>query len=169
MSRGATAYIGLGSNLGDRRENLRRALQALASVAEISVRRVASLYRTAPIGITDQPEFLNTVVEISTTLTPRVLLVRLLQIENELGRVREEKWGPRVIDLDLLLYDDMEIVTEDLEIPHPRLEQRGFVVAPLAELAADMVLPSGVSAAVLADKLRQEQSVVRVKDGGWAD
>lgn len=168
MSRGETAYIGFGSNLGNRQENLRRALQALASTTGVLVCRTASLYRTAPVGITDQPEFLNTVAEVSTTLTPYRLLIRILQIENELGRVREEKWGPRIIDLDLLLYDDIEIVTEDLVIPHPRLEERAFVVAPLAELMPGMVLPGGTSAAVLAAELQQEQFVERIEGGGWA-
>ncbi|MEW6448829.1 MAG: 2-amino-4-hydroxy-6-hydroxymethyldihydropteridine diphosphokinase [Bacillota bacterium] len=169
MSRGATAYVGLGSNLGDRKENLRRALQALRSTPGILVRRVASLYRTAPVGVSNQPEFLNTVVEVLTTLTPRRLLSRLLEIENELGRVRGERWGPRIIDLDLLLYGGAEIAMRDLVVPHPRLEERAFVVAPIAEIAPDLILPGGAGAAALAAELQKEQSVERVMDGGWAD
>lgn len=169
MGREATAYIGLGSNLGDSRENLRRALNALRRAAGITVCRVASLYRTDPVGIVDQPEFLNTVVEVSTTLSPRRLLARLLEIEDELGRVRGERWGPRVIDLDLLLYDNAEIFTGDLAVPHPRLKERAFVVVPLAELTPDLVLPGGTGTAVLAAKLSREQFVERVKDDGWPD
>lgn len=169
MNLGVTAFIGMGSNLGDRKENLRRAVRALKLAPDILVKRVASLYRTAPVGVPDQPDFLNTVAEITTTLSPRELLVRLLAIEKNLGRVRGERWGPRVIDLDLLLYDKTEIVTEDLVIPHPRLEKRAFVVVPLAELAPDLVLPGGTRAALLAAKLMQEQLVERVQDSGWQD
>jgi 2-amino-4-hydroxy-6-hydroxymethyldihydropteridine diphosphokinase len=135
----ATAYIGLGSNLGDRGENLPRALERLGAA------RVSTIRETDPVGVTEQPRFLNAVAELETDLPPRALLDRLLEIERDLGRDREseERWGPRAIDLDLLLYDDEVIDEPGLTVPHPRLAERRFVLEPLAELAPDLVLPDG--------------------------
>ena len=135
----ATAYIGLGSNLGDRGENLRRALERLGAA------RVSTIRETDPVGVTEQPRFLNAVAELETDLPPRALLDRLLEIERDLGRDREseERWGPRAIDLDLLLYDDEVIDEPGLTVPHPRLAERRFVLEPLAELAPELVLPDG--------------------------
>jgi 2-amino-4-hydroxy-6-hydroxymethyldihydropteridine diphosphokinase len=135
----ATAYIGLGSNLGDRGENLRRALERLGAA------RVSTIRETDPVGVTEQPRFLNAVAELETGLPPRALLDRLLEIERDLGRDREseERWGPRTIDLDLLLYDDEVIDEPGLTVPHPRLAERRFVLEPLHELAPDLVLPDG--------------------------
>ncbi|HLX25959.1 MAG TPA: 2-amino-4-hydroxy-6-hydroxymethyldihydropteridine diphosphokinase [Candidatus Cybelea sp.] len=126
------AYIGIGSNLGDRTANAERALGEIASLG--SVKRVSSFYRTAPWGNPDQPSYLNAVVAIETTLSPRTLLERLRSIEERMGRVRGERWGPRTIDLDLLLYDDLELDEPDLRIPHPYLRERAFVLVPLAEV-----------------------------------
>lgn len=165
MSGGVTAYIGVGSNLGDRRENMRRAIRLLAETGEIKVERVAPLYRTAPLGVEDQPEFFNSVVEVETTLSPQELLARLLKVEASLGRVREKRWGPRVIDLDLLLYDDLQLVTPELILPHPRLTERAFVVVPLSELAPEMLLPGGVKAGELAGRLKNHQWVEKVAEG----
>lgn len=156
------AYIGLGSNLGNRAENLQRAVQLLCDTPGVIVRRVASLYRTAPLGVSGQPEFLNSVVEVVTVLSPHELLERLLTIETALGRVRRERWGPRVIDLDLLLYDEVTVATPTLELPHPRLVERAFVVVPLAELEPELLLPGGFKAAALATELQQEQYVERM-------
>jgi 2-amino-4-hydroxy-6-hydroxymethyldihydropteridine diphosphokinase len=135
----ATAYIGLGSNLGDRGENLRRALERLGAA------RVSTIQETDPVGVTEQPRFLNAVAELETGLPPRALLDRLLEIERDLGRDREseERWGPRTIDLDLLLYDDEVIDEPGLTVPHLRLAERRFVLEPLHELAPDLVLPDG--------------------------
>jgi 2-amino-4-hydroxy-6-hydroxymethyldihydropteridine diphosphokinase len=163
-----TAYIGMGSNLGDRRENLRRAVSLLQDSPLMEVKRLAPLYRSAPLGDTGQPEFLNTVAQVAATLAPRELLNCLLEVEKKLGRVRKERWGPRVIDLDLLLYDDMTVQEPDLVVPHPRLTERAFVVVPLAAIAPDITLPGGFTPAVLAAELRKTQFIERVAGVEWA-
>jgi 2-amino-4-hydroxy-6-hydroxymethyldihydropteridine diphosphokinase len=129
------AYIGLGSNLGDRRAMLAGALESLHP------RRVSSVVETEPWGKTDQPRFLNAVAEIETDLEPDDLLRRLMDLERGLGRERGEKWGPRTIDLDLLLYGDRQVRSEDLSVPHPRLHERRFVLEGLAELCPDATVP----------------------------
>ncbi|HYY32952.1 MAG TPA: 2-amino-4-hydroxy-6-hydroxymethyldihydropteridine diphosphokinase [Gaiellaceae bacterium] len=136
------AYIGLGSNLGDREMALR---QALAGLEELGAVRVSSVRETEPVGITDQPRFLNAVAELNTELAARDLLDRLLELERTIGRNRtkETRWGPRTIDLDLLLYGDEVIAEPGLTVPHPRLAEREFVLEPLYELAPDLVLPDG--------------------------
>jgi 2-amino-4-hydroxy-6-hydroxymethyldihydropteridine diphosphokinase len=136
------AYIGLGANLGDREGNLR---SALGRLAELGPLRVSSFRETDPVGVTDQPRFLNAAAKLETDLGPRDLLERLLEIERELGRDRsgEERWGPRPIDLDLLLYGDDLIDEPGLSVPHPRLAERRFVLEPLHELAPGLVLPDG--------------------------
>ena len=139
-----TAYVGLGSNLGDRAGNLRMALSELAQMPTISITRVSSLYETAPVGVTTQPEFINAVAALETSLTPAALLAAFLHLENKMGRVRTFRWGPRVIDLDLLLYGREQIALPELIVPHPRLHERAFVLAPLAEIAPDLSLPGGV-------------------------
>jgi 2-amino-4-hydroxy-6-hydroxymethyldihydropteridine diphosphokinase len=137
------AYVGLGSNLGDREATLLRALQGLKDEPEIEILAVSSLRETDPVGYLDQPRFLNGVAVIETSLTARELLGRLLDIERRLGRRRGEgpPLGPRTIDLDLLLYGDETIAEPGLQIPHPRLHERLFVLEPLAELAPDAVVP----------------------------
>lgn len=129
------AYIGLGSNLGDRQGTLRSALARLAP------RRVSSIVETEPWGRPDQPRFLNCVAEIETTLSPEALLDRLQELEREFGRARAERWGPRTLDLDLLLYGELEIRTPRLIVPHPFLAERRFVLEGLAELCPDRVVP----------------------------
>ncbi len=136
-----TAYVGLGSNLGDRQDNLRTALSELRQMPTISILRVSSLYESAPVGVTEQPEFLNAVAALETALPATDLLDVFLYLENKLGRVRTFRWGPRVIDLDLLLYGDAQIALPSLTVPHPRLREREFVLVPLAEIAPELVLP----------------------------
>ncbi len=136
-----TAYIGLGTNLGDRRGALETALQEMHQPPIICVERVSSVYETAPVGVTEQPDFLNAVARLRTTLLPRELLDVLLHLENKMGRVRTLRWGPRVIDLDLLIYGDAQVSEPGLEVPHPRLRERAFVLGPLAEIAPDLCLP----------------------------
>ncbi len=137
-----TVYIALGSNLGDRRATISAAVDRLRLAPGIDDLQLSALRETEPVGgPPDQPPYLNAVARISTSLAPRNLLARLQQIEADLGRVRRESWGPRTIDLDLLLYDDATIDEPDLTIPHPRMHQRRFVLAPLAELAPDLVHP----------------------------
>ncbi len=136
------AYIGLGTNLGDRELNLRRALARLEELGSV---RASSFRETDPVGVIDQPRFLNAAAELETELPPRELLERLLEIERELGRERatERRWGPRVIDLDLLLSGQEAIDEPGLTVPHPRLADRRFVLEPLCELNEDLTLPDG--------------------------
>lgn len=137
----SAAYIGLGSNLGDRAGNLQTALSELAQMPTINITQVSSLYETAPVGVTEQPEFVNAVAALETTLTPLELLGVFLHLENKIGRVRTVRWGPRVIDLDLLLYGSERIALPELTVPHPRLHERAFVLVPLAEIAPNLALP----------------------------
>lgn len=141
----ARAYVGLGSNLGDREATIRQALELLDCGPGVRVVGVSSLRETDPVGYVDQPRFLNGACTVETELSPRQLLDRLLAIERSLGRKRsqEERWGPRVIDLDLLLYEDEVIDDPGLTLPHPRLAERRFVLEPLDELDPTLVLPDG--------------------------
>lgn len=136
------AYLGLGSNLGDRLGNLQR---AVAFLGERGVRLVRSsrVYETDPVGGPPQPDYLNAVVEVETDLEPRALLDACLAVEDALGRERVERWGPRVIDVDVLTHDDVVVDEPDLQLPHPRMHERGFVLVPLLELDADPPLPGG--------------------------
>ena len=130
------AYIALGANLGDRRANIERAVELLRATAGVRVTKVSSLLENAAVGgPPDSPPFLNAAAELETTLSPRELLARLLEIERQLGRERREKWGPRSIDLDLLLYGERVVDEPDLRIPHPLMHERRFVLEPLKEIA----------------------------------
>lgn len=131
------AYIGLGSNLGDRESYLRRAIRALDEHPSVEVARCSSLYETAPVGYPDQGDFLNMVAAVRTELPPIALYRYMAQIEARLGRVRDIRWGPRTIDLDLLLYEDAKLDTPELVIPHPRMWERAFVLVPLLEVIGD--------------------------------
>jgi 2-amino-4-hydroxy-6-hydroxymethyldihydropteridine diphosphokinase len=136
-----SAYVGMGSNLGSRLENCQQAMTYLEEHPAITVLASSSFYETEPVGKTDQGWFLNAVVQVSTELEPEALLESLLEIETAMGRVRNEKWGPRIIDLDLLLYEDRILKAPRLEVPHPEMTQRRFVLAPLCELAAGHMHP----------------------------
>jgi 2-amino-4-hydroxy-6-hydroxymethyldihydropteridine diphosphokinase len=133
------AYLGLGTNLGDRKENLRKAIEAIA--LKMDIYQQSSLYETAAWGYTDQPDFLNQVVQVETDLTPLRLLNFLKRTEVELGRVENFKYGPRQIDLDILFFDDLVKNTIRLQIPHPRLAERAFVLVPLNEIEPGLVHP----------------------------
>ena len=130
------AYVGVGANLGERRETIEAALALLPGVVAVS-----ELRETAPVGVTDQPDFLNGAVAIETELSPRELLDVLLDVERRLGRERRERWGPRTIDLDLLVYGDEAIDEPGLTVPHPRLHERRFALEPLADLDPELELP----------------------------
>jgi 2-amino-4-hydroxy-6-hydroxymethyldihydropteridine diphosphokinase len=138
----AIAYVGIGSNLGERDATIRDALALIAADPELEVEAVSSIRETDPVDVIDQPRFLNGALRLTTELAPGPLLERLLAVEQQLGRVRSgERYGPRTIDLDLLLYGD-EIVDEPgLRVPHPRLAERRFVLEPLAELDPGLVVP----------------------------
>jgi len=136
------AYVGLGSNMGDRERMLWGAIHMLAFNPEVDVAAVSSLRETDPVGVVDQPRFLNAAVAVDTELGPRALLELLLSVERELGRTREcRRFGPRTIDLDLLLYGDEVVDEPDLTVPHPRLHERRFALEPLAELDPDLAVP----------------------------
>lgn len=136
-----TVYIGIGSNLKDKVKNCQDAIHCLHTTPDIEVARSSSLYYTEPIGYEDQDWFVNCVVEIKTSLTPREVFYRCKAIEKAMGRTYLIKWGPRIIDLDILFYNNKIIKEPDLEIPHPRLHERGFVIIPLVELSPDWVHP----------------------------
>jgi len=136
-----TAYVALGANLGNPTAAVLAAFAALANLPESRVARCSSLYRTAPVGILSQPDFVNAVAVLETTLAPEALLDALLDIEARFGRIRRERNGPRTLDLDLLLYDDIELDLPRLTLPHPRLHLRAFVLLPLAEVAPDLAIP----------------------------
>lgn len=137
------AYLSLGSNMGDRGSNLEESCRKLATHLDIKVLKESGIYETKPWGLADQPDFWNQVLEIETSLSPLDLLDACQDIENSLGRVRLIRWGPRTIDIDLLSYDNKVWKDERLVLPHPRMEQREFVLAPLREIAPDFILLSG--------------------------
>lgn len=134
-------FIGLGSNMGDKTANMEKAVLELGKVPGNKVLAVSSFYKTEPVGGIEQNWFVNAVAELETTLSPRELLNTLLDIEKSLGRIRGVKWGPRVIDLDILLYDNLVMDEEGLSIPHPYLHERGFVLVPLVEIAPKVMHP----------------------------
>ena len=148
-----TAYVGIGANLGDRERTLRRALELLGARAGVRVAAVSALRETDPVGFLDQPRFLNGAARVETELAPRALLGALLEVERQLGRDRSgPRYGPRTVDLDLLLYDDVELDEDGLTLPHPRLHERRFALEPLAELDPALVVPGrGPVAALLAE------------------
>ncbi len=154
-------YIGLGSNQGDSGAIIGEALAQLGAAEGIKVAGVAPLYRTAPQGYLEQDDFINTVAEISTTLSPLALLSELQRIENHLGRLRTVRWGPRTLDLDLLLYGDETINLPDLQVPHPRMCRRAFVMAPLADLNSKLQL-AGEPVSVTAKRLAGEQRIEQI-------
>lgn len=135
------AYVGLGSNLGQPAAQILSALDELAGTPGVTLRARSSLYRTAPMGYADQPDFINAVAEVHTTLAPKALLRQLLAIEQGHGRVREFANGPRTLDLDILLYGDLVQSTPSLELPHPRAHLRAFVLRPLVEIAPQLEIP----------------------------
>jgi 2-amino-4-hydroxy-6-hydroxymethyldihydropteridine diphosphokinase len=157
-------YLGLGSNLGDRGGNLRKALSVLDETDGVAVITVSSCYETPAVGpVTDQEDFYNAVVEIETTLSPQELLTRIKSVERELGRVPRERWGPRVIDIDILLWNNNVLQEEGLTVPHPEMTTRAFVLTPLAELAPDVVHPvARKSVAELASQLDDAHRVRRL-------
>ncbi len=156
-----SAFVGLGSNLGAPEAQLRRAIAALAELAQTRLVAASSLYRSAPLGNTDQPDFVNAVAQIATTLAPQPLLAALLEIEIRFGRERAFRNAPRTLDLDLLLYDQQRIAEPGLEVPHPRMHQRAFVLAPLLEIAPAAVIPGLGPAAPWLERSR-EQSLQRL-------
>lgn len=141
----AKAWIGLGSNVGDRLGHLRRGLGHIAKLPGTALLSVSSVYECEPVGKTDQPRFLNAAAAIEAGLEPHDLLREFLRIERLCGRERLERWGPRTLDLDILVVEDRVVCSAGLIIPHPRLLERAFVLLPLAEIAPDLVVPGGTA------------------------
>ncbi|UXS67674.1 2-amino-4-hydroxy-6-hydroxymethyldihydropteridine diphosphokinase [Staphylococcus chromogenes] len=155
------AYLGLGSNIGDREQQLKEAIERLQLEAHIEVKRVSSMYETKPVGYVEQPDFLNLCVQVQTTLEPEELLDRCLSIEQALHRVRKERWGPRTMDIDVLLYGDSIIETKRLTVPHPRMTERAFVIIPLNEIASQVVEPR--SQQTIQSLVQPDATVVKYK------
>lgn len=158
----ARVYLSLGSNLGDRSAMLQEAEARLSATLGIRILRRSSIYETEPLGMIDQPWFLNQILEIETTLDPHDLLDAVQQVETSLGRTREVRWGSRTIDIDLLLYDHETLASERLRIPHPELAHRRFVLVPLAELNPHLRLPDGQAVLDLLRRLGDRQMVRRI-------
>lgn len=153
------AVIGLGSNIGDRERYIEQAIEFISSHPQIKLVRRSGIYETEPVGLRDQDYFLNMAILVHTTLTPILLLHYLLSVEKSLGRVRDMRWGPRTIDLDLLLYGDCRLVSEELTLPHPRMEERAFVIVPLKELLNNELWPGLESGLFDLGKLQGKEGV----------
>lgn len=157
-----TAYLSLGSNLGDRMQNLRSAIARLNDHPDIEVTRISPVYETAPVGMTDQPDFLNVAIELKTALDPKKLLFVTGSTELDMGRQRDIRWGPRTLDIDILLIDKQVMDTAELIVPHPRMAERAFVLLPLADLAGDMVHPVTLqTVSDMADQVDGKEGVSR--------
>ena len=154
------AFVALGSNLNGDLDSpasqVIRAFQAIDNLPKAKLIKQSSLYQSEPVGYENQPDFINAVAEINTQLTPEALLDALLSIENEAGRERTFSNAPRVLDLDLLLYDDLVLHTKKLTLPHPRMHERGFVLLPLAEIAPDLIIPNGGNVVKLAETYKNQ-------------
>lgn len=160
----SSAFIALGSNLGDRELNLLRAIAEIGRLKDTKIREISGFYDTEPVGPAEQENFLNSVLLLETTLTPHELLAELQRIETEVfKRRRTVQWGPRTMDLDILFFDNLVIAEENLTIPHPRLHERRFVLAPLAEIAPDHVHPqSGMTVEKLLRGLKTGERVTKI-------
>ncbi len=165
MTGAVSAFVGLGSNLETPVRQLTEALDAIARLSGTTLVRRSAFYRTAPVGIIDQPDFVNAVAWVRTGLGPRELLSALLHIESDHGRVRALRNGPRTLDLDLLLHGDANLHEASLTIPHPRMHERAFVMVPLAEIAPDVEIPGVGVAHEIAARLHDAQRVDRIPDG----
>jgi len=159
-----SVYLGLGSNIEPKVEYLKKAVEKLAAEPEIILEKTSSLYLTKAYGYQDQADFINAVVYLKTSLTPEKLLKTVLKIESDLGRVRNKKWGPRTIDIDILFYNKLEYQSQDLIIPHPEIKKRAFVLIPLIEVAADKLFIEDVSIKKWLQKLDYDQDEIKFYD-----
>ena len=154
MTRTARAYLGLGSNLGDRLAHLQAAIDGLAATPDVHVVAVSRVYETAPVGGPPQDDYLNAVVAVDTTLGPRELLAVAQRLESDARRVRATRWGPRTLDVDVLVVGDERVDEPDLVVPHPRMTERAFVLVPLADVAPELVESAALEAAPGRDGVR---------------
>ena len=160
-----TVYLSIGTNMGDREANLKLAVKLLTEAQGVMVEAVSSIYETAPVGFVDQASFLNIAVRLSSSLSPSDMLRLCQEIEQELGRVREFRWGPRIIDLDILLYNHENIETESLIVPHERMFERAFVLVPLMEISGPSIGQLRRAQEALESMDIQKEGVVRWKKG----
>jgi len=159
------AILGLGGNIGDPEKAMTAALDRLAADPAIRIEAVSALYETPPWGKTDQPRFLNAAARVDTTLSPRRLLETILRVERDLGRDRTERWGPRTIDIDILLYGEIAVEEYGLTIPHPRLAERIFALAPLVDVAPQAAIDGTPAASIL--RTLDKTGLVRTKTAWW--
>ncbi|PYZ95404.1 2-amino-4-hydroxy-6-hydroxymethyldihydropteridine diphosphokinase [Alteribacter lacisalsi] len=169
MKENRKAWIGIGSNIGDRLSHISSAVDELKKNPEITFEKISSIYETDPVGYTDQNPFLNAVFRIDTSLSPLGLLDVLQKTEHGLGREREIRWGPRTIDLDILMYNDENIELERLIVPHPRMQERSFVLIPLKEIEPDLRLPGGTHIDTCLHDLSDKEGVRKWKKSSGAD
>ncbi|MDY6826289.1 MAG: 2-amino-4-hydroxy-6-hydroxymethyldihydropteridine diphosphokinase [Bacillota bacterium] len=162
------AYIGLGSNIGSRLTNLRQSLTLLARIPSIRIKTVSPIYETEPVGGPVQGYYLNACASLLTTLPPETLMEAMLDVENRIGRIRIERWGPRTIDLDMLVYENMVMNTARLALPHPRLGERCFVLIPLSDIAPNLAIPGqGKTVRELLSKCPSEEEVRYYLSANW--
>jgi len=140
-AKSSTAYLGLGSNMGDKRDNIEKSIMLLSQNPGIEIVLSSKFYETAPVGLKDQPDYINAAIKINTNLNPHDLLAVCLGIEKELLRVRTIRWGPRTIDIDILIYDDLILNEVDLVLPHPLMHEREFVLSPMMDIAPSLIHP----------------------------
>lgn len=160
MTESRAAFIGIGSNLNDPARQVRRAIDALSRSRQMQLTAVSSLYRTPPVGDTEQPDFCNAVARIKTDLSAGALFDVLEELEQRAGRTRDtRRWGPRVLDLDLLLFGETQLESSELTLPHARMHERAFVLVPLVEIAPDIVIPGLGRAAKYLDRLDRDKIV----------
>ncbi len=160
-----SAYIGFGSNIDDRLSYIQNAIHALSEAEGITLQKISSLYETEPVGYEEQAKFLNGAVAIETCLSPHTLLQTLKQIETDVGRQNRTRWGPREIDMDILIYGDICLRSPDLVIPHPEMHLRRFVLVPLGEIASDLLHPVfNQTIQTLLERLEDDKPVVKAED-----
>jgi len=162
--------LGLGTNMGKREQNLQQALKLMTSDGDVEICQMSSIYETVPFGVTDQPDFLNMTVSVQTHLTPQELLHKCLAVEKAMGRIRTRHWGPRIIDIDLLVFEEVQLVSEELTLPHPGILQRAFVLIPLRDIAPTLSLANGRTTTEMALELENlaGPEVHRRKKVAWS-
>lgn len=158
------AFIGIGSNLGDKSKNIEDAIRLVSELDSTKVVKISSFYKTEPVGYVDQDWYVNAVIKIVTNLPPKELLSSLLKIEKDLGREREKKWGPRIIDLDILFYEDLIVNEKGVMIPHPHLHERNFVLKPFCDIEPGFVHPIfKKDISTLYSELQNKERVIKIQ------